>query len=438
MEPTISLKSNHANGSRAVIFHLIIILLALASCLPTCQSQQLISYNPRGGPVIVENDIFLLDSGASYSFILFGFSLTNDTILKWTQSEDACNENEALFGNTELVSVANENGGLIRATYDVSFPLVAARTNLYFCLRNNNDDFAHQSNDTLLKLIVIPTATELLPLPVNIIFILILMCLSGLFSGLNLGLMSLDPTTLKIIMKSGTKQQRRCAKIIQTVRRFGNYLLCTLLLGNVLVNSAFTILLDGVIGNGAYAVVGSTLAIVIFGEIIPQAICSRYGLFIGAYTIPLTYVFMALTFPLSFPISLILTLILGKEIGAVYNRQQLLELLSISRDVNQINDHELDILSGALQFKDKTVAQIMTKFEHVFCVDINSCLDFPTIKEIYDSGFSRIPIYENERDCIVGILHLRDLTFIDPEDYVPVRQVQWFLTFDVFLNLFCS
>ena len=311
---------------------------------------------------------------------------------------------------------------VVRSIYNVTFPLISSYKVLYFCLRyDDNEDFIHQGTE--LQLVISQPSSSLLPLPVTIIFILILMVLSGLFSGLNLGLMALDPTTLKIVMRSGSKRQQRYAKIIHRVRRYGNYLLCTLLLGNVLVNSTFTILLDNVIGSGIYAVIGSTLAIVIFGEIVPQAICSRYGLLIGAYTIWLTYIFMVLTFPLAFPISLILNLILGKEIGAVYNRQQLLELLKVTKEDADINDYELGILSGALKFKDRTVTEIMTKYEHVFCVDIDMVLNFETMKQIYDSGFSRMPIYEEDRNNIVGILHLRDLTFIDPEDCIPVRQV---------------
>lgn len=113
-----------------------------------------------------------------------------------------------------------------------------------------------------------------------------------------------------MIERCGTEQEKHYAKKISPVRKRGNYLLCTLLLGNVLVNSSMTILLDD-LTTGIVAVISSTLSIVVFGEIIPQALCSRHGLAVGAHTVWVTYFFMVVTFPLSFPISKILDKILG-------------------------------------------------------------------------------------------------------------------------------
>lgn len=270
--------------------------------------------------------------------------------------------------------------------------------------------------------IIVEKKTFALPLWFSITLIAILMMLSGLFSGLNLGLMSLDPNELKIVSNSGTARQKKYAKKIMPVRKHGNFLLCTLLLGNTLVNSSFTILLDGLTG-GIVAIIGSTLAIVIMGEIVPQSICSRYGLAVGAYTIYLTKLFMILTFPLSFPVSKLLDCILGKELGNVYNKQQLLEMLKLQSEYNDLEQDEVGIISGALKYKSKTVAEVMTQLEDCFLLDEEAILDFQTMSSIIRTGYSRIPIYSNERSNIVALLFVKDLAFVDPDDCIPLLSV---------------
>lgn len=204
------------------------------------------------------------------------------------------------------------------------------------------------------------------------------------------------------------------------MRDHGNYLLCSILLGNVLVNSTFTILLDG-LTSGLVAVVCSTFAIVIFGEITPQAICSRHGLAVGAKTIYITKIVMFLTAPLAWPVSKMLDCILGEEIGNVYNRERLKELVTVTKDLNDLDKDEVNIISGALELRKKTVSDVMTHIEDVFMLDIDAVLDFETVSDIMKSGFSRVPVFERVRQNIVTLLYIKDLAFVDPDDNTPLK-----------------
>ncbi|XP_001369152.1 metal transporter CNNM2 isoform X2 [Monodelphis domestica] len=282
----------------------------------------------------------------------------------------------------------------------------------------------HDGEDT--KMIVGEEKKFLLPFWLQVIFISLLLCLSGMFSGLNLGLMALDPMELRIVQNCGTEKEKNYAKRIEPVRRQGNYLLCSLLLGNVLVNTTLTILLDDIAGSGLVAVVVSTIGIVIFGEIVPQAICSRHGLAVGANTIFLTKFFMMMTFPASYPVSKLLDCVLGQEIGTVYNREKLLEMLRVTDPYNDLVKEELNIIQGALELRTKTVEDVMTPLRDCFMITGEAILDFNTMSEIMESGYTRIPVFEGERSNIVDLLFVKDLAFVDPDDSTPLKTITKF------------
>ncbi|KAK3931496.1 Metal transporter CNNM2 [Frankliniella fusca] len=288
----------------------------------------------------------------------------------------------------------------------------------YLCLRaNNQSQWRHQGSVSWLTF---RSYERLLPVWLSICIMLVCLIFSALFSGLNLGLMSLDRTDLKIVCNTGTEKERRYAKVILPVRNTGNFLLCSILLGNVAVNSTLTILMDD-LTSGLVAVICSTLAIVVFGEITPQAICSRHGLAVGAKTIHITKLFMALTSPLSFPISKILDWCLGEEIGNVYTRERIKELVKVTTEFNDLEKDEVNIIAGALELRKKTVADVMTKLEDVYMLPYDAILDFETVSEIMKSGFSRVPVYEGSRTNIVTMLYIKDLAFVDPDDETPLK-----------------
>ncbi|KAL3975367.1 phosphoacetylglucosamine mutase [Sarotherodon galilaeus] len=276
------------------------------------------------------------------------------------------------------------------------------------------------------RLRVVEAKKSLLPIWLQIILICFLLVLSGMFSGLNLGLMALDPMELRIVQNCGTEKEKKYARKIEPIRRKGNYLLCSLLLGNVLVNTTLTILLDDLTKSGVGAVVASTVGIVIFGEIVPQALCSRHGLAVGANTIVLTKLFMLLTFPLSWPISKLLDCVLGQEIGTVYNREKLVEMLKVTEPYNDLVKEELNMIQGALELRTKTVEDVMTPINNCFMIHSDAVLDFNTMSEIMESGYTRIPVYEDERSNIVDILFVKDLAFVDPDDCTTLKTITKF------------
>uniref|UniRef100_A0A672LZ81 Metal transporter n=1 Tax=Sinocyclocheilus grahami TaxID=75366 RepID=A0A672LZ81_SINGR len=294
------------------------------------------------------------------------------------------------------------------------------------CVRQGLGDKWVQLGENDGRLLVIEEKETFLPLWFQIILISGLLVLSGMFSGLNLGLMALDPMELRIVQSCGTNKEKKYARKIEPIRSKGNYLLCSLLLGNVLVNTTLTILLDDLIGSGLGAVVASTVGIVIFGEIVPQALCSRHGLAVGANTIVLTKFFMLLTFPLSFPVSKLLDCVLGQEIGTVYNREKLVEMLKVTEPYNDLVKEELNIIQGALELRTKTVENVMTPLSNCFMIHIDTVLDFNTMSEIMESGYTRIPVYDAELSNIVDILYVKDLAFVDPDDCTTLKTVTKF------------
>lgn len=268
------------------------------------------------------------------------------------------------------------------------------------------------------------TGDELsLPLWASLPIIGFLVMLSGLFSGLTLGLMGLDVIGLQIVQKGDDKELARCAERIAPIREHGNQLLCTLLLGNVAVNSALSILTAD-IASGLVGFLVSTALIVVFGEILPQAACSRYALQVGARTVPIVRFLMMLFFIITKPMSIILDWMLGREVGTIHSRTELMEMLKLQISLGAVDAEEgkiaQQVAEGALSFRDKQVGDIMTPLEDAYFLSSDTKLGYDSIREIFETGYSRIPIYGRDKHEYRGLLYTKDLMLADPEDEMKV------------------
>ncbi len=97
--------------------------------------------------------------------------------------------------------------------------------------------------------------------------------------------MGQDQIYLQVVAESGKAKDRDNArKVLNVLQRGRHWVLVSLLLGNVITNETLPIVLDRDIKGGWFAVLASTILIVIFGEVIPQSLCAKHGLLIGAWS----------------------------------------------------------------------------------------------------------------------------------------------------------
>jgi metal transporter CNNM len=254
---------------------------------------------------------------------------------------------------------------------------------------------------------------------VEYIISLILISFSALFSGLSLGYFSLNLNTLERKAKLGEKE----AIIIYPIRKNGNWLLTTLLLGNVGVNTALSVYL-GSIASGVIAGAVATSLIFLFGEILPQAIISRHALWFGSRLAPLVRLIMILLSPIAYPIAYLIDKLLGEEIPSLHSRNEVMHIVSEleKSEHSDVDEDEGRIVHGALKFSHTTVREVMTSKERVISFDKNQKIDDQFIETITDAAFSRYPIYNGNPENIVGILYSKDL--ISEEEDISIYQTE--------------
>ncbi|KAJ1964698.1 hypothetical protein IWQ62_002859 [Dispira parvispora] len=260
----------------------------------------------------------------------------------------------------------------------------------------------------------------------RLIAVVFLVLFGGLVAGLTLGLMSIDETNLHILSISGDERQKRYAARIQPIRKNGHWLLVTLLLTNTLVNESLPIIMDSIFGGGVTAILASTALILVFGEVIPQSVCARHGLMIGAFFAWPVRILQWMLSPLGYPMACFLDWILGKNHGMIYRKAELKELVSMhdASHGGSLTHDEITIIRGVLELSEKLVKDVMTNLQSMFMLDVDSILDRSKMTEIVHAGHSRVPVYQGSRDNVVGVLLVKALILVDPDDCIPLRKLK--------------
>ncbi|KAD4584475.1 hypothetical protein E3N88_22076 [Mikania micrantha] len=240
----------------------------------------------------------------------------------------------------------------------------------------------------------------------------LLVLFAGIMSGLTLGLMSLGVVELEILHRSGTIREKKQAAAILPVVQRQHQLLVTLLLCNAAAMEALPIYLDKIF-HPAVAVLLSVTFVLIFGEIIPQAISTRYGLAVGANFVGLVRVLMIICYPIAYPVGKVLDALIGHN-DTLFRRAQLKALVSIhSQEAGkggELTHDETTIISGALDLTEKTAEEAMTPIESTFSLDVNSKLNWVP---------ANMPLYDILNEFQKGGSHMAAVIKVKSKNHLP-------------------
>lgn len=254
---------------------------------------------------------------------------------------------------------------------------------------------------------------------VYISLIPLLVIMNGLIAGLTLGLLSLDNTKLQVLLTSGTNKQKLAAARIQPLRKNTHLLLATLLLGNTIINETLPLFIHKLVNNEWIAIGISVVLVLTFAELLPQALCTHYGLQIGSMFAWFVYALRFIMLPIAYPLGKFLDFLLGEQEGALYKKAELKQFVALHGQNfgGDLNPDEVKIIQGVLSSREKTVDQVMTRLENVVMLDSSTLITSEILQFIAETGHSRIPIYNKKKKNIIGILLVRNLILLD--DAVP-------------------
>ena len=245
----------------------------------------------------------------------------------------------------------------------------------------------------------------------NFIGFTILAVFAGAMSGLTVGYLSIDMLILEIKLENGTEKEKIYAKKIKKIIADHHWILVTLLVCNAFACEAMPILLDKMV-SPMVAIVISVTVLLFVGEIIPQALCTGPNqMKIASFLAPFTYCLMIITFPISYPVARFMDLVIGKHSKTRFCNNDLKSLIELHlKEANEnINSEQISYFTGFLDIINTKIKEFMIPLERAYKLDCNFNINHNSLNEIIEQGYSRIPIYEDMPDNLIGVLNIKDL-----------------------------
>ena len=249
---------------------------------------------------------------------------------------------------------------------------------------------------------------------IYIIILAVLVVLSAYFSASETAFLSFNRIRTKNMAEDGNKRARLVLKL------YDNYdkVLSTILVGNNIVNiasaSIATVLFVKLLGDGsgpAIATAVMTVVLLIFGEISPKTIAKEKADGFAMATAPILNAIVIILTPINFIFSIwkkLLSRIFKFSDNDAITEEELLTIVEEAESEGGIDSEEGELIRSAIEFSELEASDILTPRVDVVAVSTEDSQERIS-RTFVETGFSRLPVYENTIDHIVGVIHQKDL-----------------------------
>ena len=258
----------------------------------------------------------------------------------------------------------------------------------------------------------------------QIVVLSVLLLLSGFFSSAETALFSISKA--KAIHLA--KEKGFTNSLIKRMKDDPHRLLSTILIGNNIVNVgasalATSITINLVASHAVGIATGvMTLLILIFGEIFPKSIATRNNVLIARLVIVPLYWLSILFAPLILMLNFIPRLTGKMQKKPQVTEEELMTFVEVVEEEGGIEEEEKELIENIFEFDDTSASEIMTPRADMYVIDVDEKL---SLQDVIRSGFTRIPVIEENIDRVIGILNIKDLFMhqVSSSDPVDVRKI---------------
>lgn len=247
----------------------------------------------------------------------------------------------------------------------------------------------------------------------NVLLLLILLSLSGFFSGSETAFMSVNRVKIREQANSGDRRALSVDKLLHDETK----LLTTILIGNNLVNiatsSLATAIAIDIFGSKGVGIATGivTLFILIFGEITPKALGNKSSIKFSK-TVSIYLIWLEkLLYPFIKFFSALIKIMVGEDnmiTSAFLSEEEIKRFVNVSEEEGVIKETESEMIQSIFDFDDTLVREIMVPRIDMICIKKNASIE-ELVELAVENGHSRIPVYEESIDEIVGLIYVKDL-----------------------------